>query len=100
MPGVWAQAGWGSHWWSGTWGSFSAGAQGTCLMFGHHFDVGFVASEIQPKNLQKEAEEWEFCEAQLPILLLCCRQQGSLAVCLGEPPALSLHCMVGGMGRE
>jgi hypothetical protein len=45
-----------------------------------------LALEIQPKNLQKETEEWEFCEAQLPILLLCCWQQGPLAVCLGEPP--------------
>lgn len=45
----------------------------------------YLVLEIQPKNLQEEAEERELCKAQLPILLLCCRQQGPLALCLGEP---------------
>lgn len=44
-----------------------------------------MALEIQPKNLQKEAEEREFCKAQLPVLLLCCWQQGPFSLRLGEP---------------
>lgn len=52
----------------------------------NYFSIFYLTSEIQPKNLQKEAEEWEFCETQLPLLLLCCWQQGSFSLCLGEPP--------------
>lgn len=55
-------------------------------MLDYYFNMCYLILEIQPKNLQKEAEEWEFCKAQLPLLLLCCWQQRSLALCLGEPP--------------
>jgi hypothetical protein len=58
-----------------------------------YFNCGYLTSEIQPKNLQEEAEEWELYKAQLPILLLCCWQQGPLTLCLGK--CLSFGCTVG-----
>lgn len=45
-----------------------------------------VPLEIQPKDLQEEAEEWQLAEAQLSVLLLRRRQQRPIALRLGECP--------------
>lgn len=45
-----------------------------------------VPLEIQPKDLQEEAEERQLAEAQLSVLLLRRRQQRPIALRLGECP--------------
>lgn len=42
-----------------------------------------VSAEIQPKDLQEEAEERRLSKTQLSVLLLCGRQQRQIAVRLG-----------------
>lgn len=42
-----------------------------------------VSPEIQPKDLQEEAEERRHSKTQLSVLLLCCRQQRPISVRLG-----------------
>lgn len=49
-----------------------------------------VSAEIQPKDIQEEAEERRLSKTQLSVLLLCCRQQRQVAVCLGEFTQLDL----------
>lgn len=41
-------------------------------------------AEIQPKNLQEEAEKWRLPQTQLSLLLLRGGQQRPVAVCLGQ----------------
>ena len=89
QAGPWCQKGWGPA------------LQGTCLVPDWLLiRLYHLASEIQSENLQEEAEEWQLHKAQLPVLLLRCRQQRPLAVRLGEPTLSSLPGRGGGGGQQ
>lgn len=47
-------------------------------------DLVSVSVEIQPKDLQEEAEERRLSKTQLSVLLLRCRQQRPITLRLGE----------------